>query len=170
VAIGEISNAYAYTATDEYPTFLENNSVYSIIDTGSTALMITALYYEDLIYKMFEYAGIEDWRFTQGVVECNCNADLPTLFFQIDGAWIEARSIDYVFDYYGENDKCILYIMPTNMPMHILGMPVFVDYYSVHEPLTGAVHWTPHTTSPKDTVQTGPIPTEKFFAIGEITS
>ena len=54
------------------------------------------------------------------------------------------------------------------MAMHILGMPVFVDYYSVHEPLTGAVHWAPHTNSPKDTIVSGPIPTEKFLTIGEV--
>ena len=90
------------------------------------------------------------------------------MWFQFDEKWIEARPIDYIFDYYGEGDRCILFIFPTNSPMHILGMPVFVDYYSVHEPLTGKVLWAPHTNSPKSTVVSGPIPTGKFLTLGEV--
>ena len=50
MAIGEISNAFAYENTDEYPIFVENNSIYAIIDTGSTALMFSGIYYESLIF------------------------------------------------------------------------------------------------------------------------
>ena len=168
MAIGTIDNAFAYENSSDYPIFVENNSIYAIIDTGSTALMISAIYYEALVYAIFEEAGDDDWNFTQGVVECSCQADLPSVWFQFDGAWIEARAVDYIYDYYGQDDRCILFIMPVNMPMHILGMPVFVDYYSVHEPVTGQVHWAPHTNSPKDTVVSGPIPTGKFLALGEV--
>lgn len=75
-----------------------------------------------------------------------------------------------MFDYYGNNDRCFLWIVPTNSPFSIIGMPVFVDYYSIHEPKTGAVHWAPHTNSPKDTVVSGPAPTGKFLTIGEIST
>lgn len=60
---------------------MEGNSLYSIIDTGSTALVISSLYYEDLIFQMFAHAGIEDWQYTQGVVETKCTYDLPSLYF-----------------------------------------------------------------------------------------
>lgn len=130
--------------------------------------MIASLYYESIIYALFEYAQIDDWEFSGGAIECSCNANLPPIWFQFDGAWIEARPEDYMFDYYGTGDTCILFILPTGMPMHILGMPVFVDYYSIHEPLTGQVHWAPHTNSPKDTVVTGPIPTGQFLALGAV--
>ena len=72
-----------------------------------------------------------------------------------------------MYDYYG-NGRCILWILPTNMPMHILGMPVFVDYYSVHDPVAGTVDWAPHTNSPKDTVASGAAPTDQFLVIGEV--
>lgn len=168
VAIGDISNGFAYENSSEYGTFVQDNSIYSIIDTGSTALMISALYFESLVYAIFNYAGIDDWSFSQGAVECSCSADLPSVYFQFDNAWIEAKPADYMFDYYQTGDRCILWILPTSMAMHILGMPVFVDYYSVHEPLTGAVHWAPHTNSPKDTIVTGPIPTGQYLTIGEV--
>ena len=63
IAIGVVSNAYAYEQTNEYPVYQENNSLYSIIDTGSSAIMISSLYYEDLIIQLFDYAGITDWAY-----------------------------------------------------------------------------------------------------------
>ena len=63
IAIGVVSNAYAYEQTNEYPVQQENNSLYSIIDTGSSALMISSIYYEDLIIQLFDYAGITDWAY-----------------------------------------------------------------------------------------------------------
>jgi len=134
VAIGSIANAFAYENTSDYPVFIENNAIYSIIDTGSTALMISALYYESLIYEIFNYAGLDDWQFTQGgYVECSCNADLPPIWFQFDNKWIEVRATDYIWDYFETGDRCILFVLPTNMSMHILGMPLFIDYYSIHD-------------------------------------
>lgn len=64
VAIGTTSNGWAYEASPDYPNFVEGNSIYTIIDTGSTALLISALYYEALIYAIFDYAQIDDWQFS----------------------------------------------------------------------------------------------------------
>ena len=74
---------------------------------------------------------------------------MPPLFFQIDGKWIEARAVDYMYEY-NNDGNCILFIMPANMAMNILGMPLHVDYYSVHNPVNGTVGWAPHSNSPKD--------------------
>ena len=41
----------------------KDNALYSIIDTGSTALVISVVWYEDLIRKIFAYAGIDDWEY-----------------------------------------------------------------------------------------------------------
>jgi len=101
VAFGNESNAFAYENTDSFPNFVQDNSIYSIIDTGSTALVISKLYYESLIRNLFEEAGIDDWQYTQGVVLTRCWYDLPSIFFQIDGYWAEARAEDYMYDYFG---------------------------------------------------------------------
>ena len=61
VAIGDIANAWAYENSNDYGVFVQDNSIYAIIDTGSTALMISALYYEALVYAIFDYAQIDDW-------------------------------------------------------------------------------------------------------------
>ena len=166
IAIGNIDNAYNYEDTTDYPIFQENKSLYSIIDTGSTALVISSLYYEDLIIQLFAYAGIDDWAYESGVVVTKCEYDLPSLYFQIDGAWIEARGNDYKYNYNGDGTSCILFVMPMNSPMNILGMPVHVDYYTIHDPVTGLVTWAPHSNSPKGDIVKGAVPTGKTLRFG----
>lgn len=84
-----------------------------------------------------------------------CKYNLPSVFFLIDDYWVEARGEDYLFDYAGDGNDCILFIMPVNSPMNILGMPVFVDYYSIHDAKTGNVSWAPHTNSVKSDLEAG---------------
>ena len=95
-----------------------------------------------------------------------CKYTLPSVFFLIDGKWIEARPSDYLFDYNGDGVNCLLFIMPVNSPMNILGMPLFVDYYSVHDPVAGTVGWIPHNNSPKGDIVPGTAPKDRFLAIG----
>ena len=92
------------------------------------------------------------------LTKCAYVDKLPVLYFQIDGAWVEAWAEDYIFDYEGEGVNCLLFIMPANMAMNILGMPVHVDYYSIHDPVRGTVNWAPHNASLKETVQVGEVP------------
>jgi hypothetical protein len=169
VAFGNIENAFAYTNTESYPNFIEGNTLYSIIDTGSTALVISALYYESLITNLFIEAGVDDWKYEQGLVVTPCNYSLPSVFFLIDKYWVEARAADYLYDYNGDGSECILFIMPVDSPINILGMPLFIDYYSIHDPITGIISWAPHSNSNKGEIQLGIIPTDKFLTISDMS-
>ena len=62
VAIGDTTeaNVYSWGTTDDYTTE-KNNAFYSIIDTGSTALMISALYFESLITKIMAKVPDAEW-------------------------------------------------------------------------------------------------------------
>eukprot|EP00354_Favella_ehrenbergii_P002270 CAMPEP_0170451058 /NCGR_PEP_ID=MMETSP0123-20130129/420_1 /TAXON_ID=182087 /ORGANISM="Favella ehrenbergii, Strain Fehren 1" /LENGTH=85 /DNA_ID=CAMNT_0010712611 /DNA_START=1257 /DNA_END=1517 /DNA_ORIENTATION=- len=54
------------------------------------------------------------------------------------------------------------------MAMNILGMPVHVDYYTIHDPVAGTVQWAPHNRSPKTTVQSGQVPApDRLLKVGE---
>ena len=169
IAIGDIENSFAYEPYPDLPEVVfKDNSLYSIIDTGSTALVISVVWYESLIRNLFETAGIDDWRYEQGVILTKCQYELPSLFFQIDGKWVEAKAVDYMFDYSGDGVNCLLFIMPANMAMNILGMPIHVDYYTIHDPVAGTVNWAPHYKSPKKTVQSGPVPPpDRLILAGE---
>lgn len=49
--------------------------------------------------------------------------------------------------------------------MNILGMPLHVGYYTVHDPVTGIVGWAPHTNSSKRSLSYSPVPTKRFLGI-----
>ena len=51
VAIGDTgaANTYAWENYGEYAETVVINSIYSIIDSGATAIMISTLYYENFI-------------------------------------------------------------------------------------------------------------------------
>ena len=92
-----------------------------------------------------------------------CTASLPTLWFMFDQKWVEVDPRDYMFEY--EEDACILFVLPVNSAMNIIGMPFFVGYYSIHDPITGVITMGPHTTSAKSTIRTGSLPTQ-YLALG----
>ena len=117
-----------------------------------------APYFESFITKIFEYAGVDDYEFNQfyGAVFTSCQYELPSIWVQVDGKWLEARSSDYlvpgpIFD------SCMVSILPSDMPLQVVGMPWFVDYYSVHDPVESKISWAPHTKSSKsDLIETEP--------------
>ena len=37
-------------------------------------------------------------------------------------------------------------------------MPLFLDYYAIHDPESGRIGWAPHTGSEKVNISEGPIP------------
>ena len=80
--------------------------MYSIIDSGATSLNISVLYFESIIQNMFDYAGVTDWEYLDGSVYTYCSnmRKMPSLYFQFDKKWIEARPQDYMFDYSGFGD------------------------------------------------------------------
>ena len=42
--------------------------------------------------------------------------------------------------------------------MNVLGMPIFIDYYTIHDPEKGTIGWAPHTKSSKSAVKSGDLP------------
>ena len=47
-------------------------------------------------------------------------------------------------------------------------MPLFVDYYTIHDPVLGTVMWAPHTSSLKDSLVSGDLPPKtQLLEVGE---
>lgn len=83
VAIGNtlVENTYVWADLPDYSTE-KDNALYSIIDTGSTALMISSLYYESLVTKiMAAVPEITTWSFQDGVVFTPCEGNYPSIYF-----------------------------------------------------------------------------------------
>ena len=131
-------------------------------------MMISALYYESLITKMMEQVPSVEWSFQDGLVFTPCDATYPNLYFMFKTKWLEVNPKDYLFPVTEDGTMCIFFIMPVNLPMNILGMPLYVDYYTIHDPVTGTIGWAPHTSSLKESVVSGTIPSkDQFLTVGE---
>ena len=138
VAIGDTgpSNVYSWETLPDYTTE-KDQAFYSVIDTGSTALLISALYYESLVLKMMDKVSNVEWSFQDGLVFTPCDATYPNIYFMLNQYWIEVNPKDYLFPVTEDLTMCVFFIMPVDLPMNILGMPLFVDYYTIHDPVQG---------------------------------
>ena len=136
------------------------------MDTGSTAILISQLYYEAYVNELFARAPGVEWYYKKSNLYTSCDADMPQLFFMVDNHWLEVSPKDYMFQTDPVENECILFLLPTTLPYNVLGMPIFVDYYSVHEPEPGRISWAPHVTSIKQEVKRANAPSlEKFIPI-----
>ena len=72
VSIGDPINpantfAYQYQG-DKYAVTVKNRSIYSMLDSGSTAIYFSELYFEDFIRTLFDYVGSDDFKMVDGIV------------------------------------------------------------------------------------------------------
>ena len=168
VSIGDPSdplNQYKWENYEAYSNTIRQNAVYSVIDTGSSAMMISSVYYESLILKLFERLPDVQWSFSRGAVITSCDAAFPTLYFMLDSRWIEVDPADYVAMDPENQDQCFLFILPINLPINIFGMPLFVGYYTIHDPVAGTVEFAPHSTSTKSNLRTDALNTDQLLEL-----
>lgn len=166
-AIGstDAENTYAWASLEDYPTEIDN-SIYSILETGSFGIMISALYFESFIVKILDTVPEVGWLFEDGLLWVECDADFPSIWFMFSQKWIEVNPKDYVIPV--GDGVCIFFIMPVDLAINMLGMPLFVDYYTVHDPVQGTISWAPHTSSLKESLVHGPIPSkDQLIGVGE---
>ena len=61
-----------------------DNSIYSIIDSGASTIMISTLYYENFIKRIMDRVSGVEWSYQEGYVYTPCDADYPNLYFMFD--------------------------------------------------------------------------------------
>lgn len=125
VAIGQLDNAFNY----ENITYSHesNHELYTVFDTGTTAINFSALYFDSFVEAIFAYIGGDDYQVVRGHVVSKCYANFPTLYFMFDNKWVEVDPSDYVKDISAAGDfsECILLVIASQMPFHIIGLPLF---------------------------------------------
>ena len=77
---------------------MKDHGIYTIIDTGSSAIFYSALYYEAFIRKLFKYVGGETWAMKEGAINTRCY-DFPPIYLMFDNKWIMVSPDDYVVDW-----------------------------------------------------------------------
>lgn len=153
IAVGDPTDAmdtYGFTEIPNEP-LNEGKSLYTIFDTGSSDILISTLYFKDLIERIFAKVNSKEWTFTNNDVLTKCYNNFPTLFFAISGKWIELRPSDYVADISLERDRsqCALKIKSITANYIVLGNPIFTDYYVIHDSERGRMGIAPHVLSSK---------------------
>ena len=142
--------------------------MYTILDTGTSALNFSFHFFDDFISKIFEYVGGDDYIVQSGIVITRCYGNFPSIYFMFDDMWIEIKPNEYIKDISMAQDlsQCILLIMSSSMPVHILGMPLFHDYYTIHEMDTGRMGFAPHIKSRKKRLEDAVAPTQTLKSNG----
>lgn len=60
-------------------------------------------------------------------------------------------------------EGCVLNMFPAAMPFNVIGVPLFLGTYSVHDPVTGVIDFYPHSTSNKMQPVEGSWPAGQFL-------
>jgi hypothetical protein len=154
-----------------YDTSMENSygydqgsMVYSIIDTGSSGILLSSDYFDKVIKQIF--AKVDNTKFTikDSIVysECISNSVMPSLFFMFNELWVEIKSEDYLVDVSPEKDGsiCSLLIYKNPQPFHVFGTPFLQGYYTIHDADNSKIGFAPNTLSNKSKLQSGTLPVQ----------
>ena len=75
-----------------------DGSVYSIFDTGSSAIIFPKDYFTGFLVELYSQMDGDEYELASGYVMSKCYEDFPTLYFMFDGRWIAVDPDDYVVD------------------------------------------------------------------------
>lgn len=147
-------NSFYYPREDFYETGGVDEGVYTILDTGASALYISSLYFDSFMSELQAIAGTELQPY-EGRTYARCVPSFPDLYFQVNGKWLQVAVKDYVIDVSRNSDGsiCLIQVMQTSTPFNILGMPLFIDYQAVFDDKASTVSFDPIKGSIKDAIE-----------------
>lgn len=127
IRIGEKKeDAWAYP--EEGDSTWMNNGVYTILDTGASDIFLSVLWFDSFIQQFYSRVGIE-FEVREGTAWATCSAEYPSVYFLLNGYWLEVPSDDYLVE---DGNECRLRIRPIDAGFNILGMPAYIGYYVAH--------------------------------------
>jgi len=134
--------------------------VYSIFDTGASAIVFPKTYFAQLLTQVYGTMVGDEYELAAGYVVTKCYNDFPTLFFLFDGKWLSVEPSEYVVDISegGDRSICVLLLSQGEEPFIVMGLPIYMDYYTVHDELRTTIGFTPNSASSKSAVASGVKP------------
>lgn len=97
-AIGDTTNSWAWGAIKDADATVNKNEVYSIFDTGASAIIFPTDYFGSFLTEMFNEMGGDEYELSAGYVVTKCYDDFPTIHFLFGEKWIAIDPRDYVVD------------------------------------------------------------------------
>lgn len=157
-------NGWQWGSVRDAEKTVGEGSVYSFFDTAAASIIIPTVYFEQYLEQMFSTMADDEYEIAAGYVVTKCYEDFPTLFFLFDGKWIQVEPKEYVYDISDNQDGslCVLLISEADWPFLVMGMPVYMDYYTVHDATNGRLGFVPSVNSSKSPLESGVQP-ERIF-------
>lgn len=145
--------------------FIKNNEAYSIFDTGSGYIHIPEALYAPYLKQLYFDAGLPyEGVSKNGRILTACEDKMPDLHFMFDRKWLTVKRDDYQIDVSEEQDGslCMLLIQQSETPFVVMGLPVYVGYYSVHDDKDGTISFAATKRSSKTNPSWGTVSTRDF--------
>lgn len=90
------SNAFAFPIDEKY-AIDGHDGVYTILDTGASAIYISNLWFDSFMHHL---SRVADSKFEayKGRTYARCSPNFPSIFILVDGVYLEVSPLDYVID------------------------------------------------------------------------
>ena len=163
-AIGDIKNGYRWGTIAGASKTVNNGQVYSIFDSGASALIFPKEYFKRFLSAMFAQMADNEYEVNEGYVLTRCYSDFPTLFFMFDNKWVTIEPHEYLVDISESQDRsiCVLLMSQGSTELFVFGLPLFQDYYAIHDNTNNRIGFGPHINSDKGPLVHGSQPTRVF--------
>ena len=79
-----------------------------------------------------------------------CHQNFPSLYFLLEDAWLEVSPSHYVVNLSqggDSSDICVLLLKAHDAAFIVMGIPLYMDYYTTHDETNNRIGFVPHTSS-----------------------
>ena len=106
----------------------------------------------------------DEYELANGYVVTKCYDDYPPVFFLFDEKWVGVYPDEYVVDISDRQDRslCVLLMTEGDQPFFVFGLPIYMDYYTVHDAENNRIGFVPHSESDKAPLSPGFQPNRIF--------
>lgn len=163
-AIGSTSRGHRWGSVKGSSQTVSDGSIYSIFDSGASALIFPKAFFKRYLKELFKFTEDNEYEVNSGYVLTRCYDDFPTLYFMFDNKWVAIAPQEYVVDISDNQDRsmCVLLMSKGSNNLFVFGLPLFMDYYTVHDDDNDRLGFVPHDTSAKAPLFSGKQPTRIF--------
>ena len=139
-------NTYSFEPNAQVDLFPGIEGVYTIFDTATPDIYLTKLYYDSFITELYGFLDLE-FTVTGGYPYATCTTTYPDLYLSFKKTWLQVKAADYTEDVSTAQDGslCKMKIRPIDAPFNIMGLPLYQDYYVVHDFASNAMTFSPHS-------------------------
>ena len=101
--------------------------------------------------ELYNQIGEREYELADGYVISRCYDNFPNVYFLFEDKWLEVDPADYIVDISDNQDRslCVLLFSESDQPFIVMGLPIYMNYYTVHDDSNNRIGFVPHLTSTK---------------------